>query len=119
MSEPTNHTDLARRGPQPLAIHPKQPAVTEQQPQRIVVHIVQHPAATTNPRPAHYTTEKSRGTPPQPLPSVPLPNLLTLTLSVVVALLLVVSASMFSIALTAYSNSVDRVDNNRSFLQVD
>lgn len=119
MSDPTDRYYLARLDPQSLDTTTTQD-ITHPQPQRIVVHIVQHPAEqTTAPPPSHYTTVKARGTPPPPLPNLPLPNLLTLTLSVVVALLLLVSASMFSIALTAYSNSVDRVDNNRSLLHVE
>lgn len=67
-------------------------------------------------RSAQYTTAKSRGIPDQPLPKLRLPsmNMLSVTLSAIVALFLLVSASLFSIALTSYSNSVDRTHRQRS-----
>ena len=48
-----------------------------------------------------------------------LPSALNLTLAAVIAISFLVAASMFSISLTAYSNSVDRVDRNRSFLHME
>jgi hypothetical protein len=37
----------------------------------------------------------------------------------VIALSFLVAASMFSISLTAYSNSIERIDRNRSFMPVE
>lgn len=70
-------------------------------------------------RPAQYQTVKSRELPTTPTPLPKLPSVLSLTLSAIIALCFLVTASMFSISLTAYSNSVDRVDRSRSFIQVD
>jgi uncharacterized protein YoxC len=39
-------------------------------------------------------------------------------MAAIVALSFLVAASMFSISLTAYSNSVDRVDRTRSYINV-
>jgi hypothetical protein len=77
-----------------------------------------YPEAMT-PRPSHYQTAQSRGlsSPPVSLPK--LPSALALTLATVIALSFLVAASMFSISLTAYSNSVERVDRTRSFIQVE
>jgi len=93
-------------------------AIIDGQPHQII--IVQPPPTSNkitqlpDERPAQYTTAKSRGIPDQPLPRLRLPvNMLSVTLSAVVALFLLVSASLFSIALTSYSNSVDRVDRQR------
>jgi hypothetical protein len=71
------------------------------------------------PRPAQYQTAKSRGlsSPPVSLPK--LPSVLALTLATVIALSFLVAASMFSISLTAYSNSVERIDRTRSFIRVE
>lgn len=70
-------------------------------------------------RPAQYETTKSRGISPEPVKLPKLPGVLPLTLSVIIALSFLVAASMFSIGLTAYSNSVDRVDRSRSFINVE
>lgn len=70
-------------------------------------------------RPAQYLTSKRRGQPPQPVPLPKLPAILPLTLSAIIALCFLVAASMFSIALTSYSNSVDRVNQNRTFMRID
>lgn len=70
-------------------------------------------------RPAQYQTAKSRGLPPQRINLPKLPAVLPLTLAAITALSFLVAASMFSISLTAYSNSVDRLDRTRSFIQVD
>ncbi|MGB3298394.1 MAG: hypothetical protein WBA76_09000 [Phormidesmis sp.] len=70
-------------------------------------------------RPAQYQTAKSRGIPPQQLKLPNLPAALPLTLAAVIAISFLVAASMFSISLTAYSNSVGRVDRTRSFIQVE
>jgi hypothetical protein len=79
---------------------------------QIIQHHIDH-------RPTHYQTAKSRGisSPPVNLPKPP--SILALTLATVIALSFLVAASMFSISLTAYSNSVDRVDETRSFIRVE
>ena len=83
-------------------------------PHRITI-VVPPPQVTQLEDPsAQYTTAKSRGIPDQPLPQLRLPNPLSLTLSVIAALCLLVAASMFSIGLTSYSNSVERVDRQRN-----
>jgi hypothetical protein len=73
----------------------------------------------TAPSPTHYQTAKSRGLPPQPVNWPQIPSILTLTLSTVIALSFLVAASMFSISLTAYSNSIERIDRSRSFMPVE
>lgn len=83
--------------------------------QRYQVQIIQQPDS----RPTHYQTAKSRGLPPQPVRLPKLPAVLPLTLSAIIAVCFLVGASMFSISLTAYSNSVDRVDRDRSFMRVE
>jgi hypothetical protein len=70
-------------------------------------------------RPAHYQTAKSRRHAPQPVSLPKLPSALALTLATVIALSFLVAASMFSISLTSYSNSVERVDRTRSFIRVE
>ncbi len=82
--------------------------------QRCQVQIIQRDTA-----PAQYQTSKSQGQLPAPMSLPKLPSILPLTLSAIIALSFLVAASMFSISLTAYSNSVDRVDRTRSFIQVD
>ena len=127
----TQPSDLARRQPAaltqtpsesliPRPVQPRQ-SLTPTEPRPIVVQIVQQPGAQSlSPadRPSHYITQKSQGKAPQPLPNIQLPNVLALTMSLVIALLLVVGASMFSIALNSYANSVDRVDRARPLIQV-
>jgi len=61
-------------------------------------------------RPAQYQTLKSEGTPPQSINPIKVPSMMTAALAAIVSLSFLVAASMFSISLTAYSNSVDRVD---------
>jgi hypothetical protein len=70
-------------------------------------------------RPAHYETAKSRGRAPQPVSRPQLPSILAISLATVIALSFLVAASMFSISLTSYSNSVERVDRTRSFIRVE
>lgn len=82
--------------------------------QRYQLQITQQPDS----RPAHYQTAKSRGVPPPPV-RLPMPAVLPLTLAAIIAISFVVAASMFSISLTAYSNSVDRVDRDRSYMRID
>ncbi len=77
--------------------------------------ITQHP----DPRPAQYQTLKDQGIPPQSINLPKLPTSLKLTLSAVIALCFLVAASMFSIGLTAYSNSVERTNQTRSFIRVE
>ena len=79
------------------------------------LQIIQH----DDPRPSHYQTAKSQGLPPQSLKLPKLPSALSLSLAAVVAISFLVAASMFSISLTAYSNSIDRIDQNRSFFEVE
>jgi hypothetical protein len=75
--------------------------------------IVQQP----DPRPAQYQTMRDRGHAPQAIKRPVVPNVLSMALAAIVALSFLVAASMFSISLTAYSNSVDRVDDNRSLVR--
>jgi len=66
-----------------------------------------------------YRTLKSQGIPPNQVIKLPqMPSVFTLAMTAIVAMSFLVAASMFSIGLTAYSNSVDRIDSNRSFLEV-
>lgn len=103
----TEETAITKTSPQPLAT----PARREQaQPLTIVQHDAPLP---------QYQTAKSRGLPAAPVTLPKLPNILSLTLSAIIALSFLVAASMFSIGLTAYSNSVDRVDRDRSYMRVD
>ncbi|MGB3655666.1 MAG: hypothetical protein WBA41_31265 [Rivularia sp. (in: cyanobacteria)] len=69
-------------------------------------------------RPAQYQTLQSQGIKQQPIKLPKLPSVLSLSLAAVVAISFLVAASMFSISLTAYSNAVDRTDQNRSFINV-
>ncbi len=82
--------------------------------QRYQVRIIQQ----ADNRPAQYETGKSRGLSPQPVRLPQLPGVLPMTLAAIIALSFLVAASMFSISLTAYSNSVDRVNTNRSFMRI-
>ena len=100
----TKETAITKATPQPLAT-----TARREQP----LTIVQHDA------PPQYQTAKSRGLPAAPASLPKLPNILSLTLSAIIALSFLVAASMFSISLTAYSNSVDRVDRDRSYMRVD
>ena len=77
--------------------------------------ITQHPSDN---RQAQYQTLKDQGIPPQQV-SLKLPTALSLTLATVIALCFLVAASMFSISLTSYSNSVDRTNQTRSFIRVE
>lgn len=70
-------------------------------------------------RAAQYHTAKSRGLPVAPVSLPKLPGILPLTLAAIIALSFLVAASMFSIGLTAYSNSVDRVDRDRTFMRIE
>jgi hypothetical protein len=63
--------------------------------------IVQQP----DPRPAQYQTMRDRGHAPQAIKRPVVPNVLSMALAAIVALSFLVAASMFSISLTAYSNS--------------
>ncbi len=115
-----NHA-ITQTGPQPLS-QPVKPGSVTIDGQRYQVHLVipqPQPITQQDRRPTHYQTAKSRGVPTPPVSLPKLPTTLTLTLSAVIALSFLVAASMFSIALTAYSNSVDRIDQSRSFLHVE
>jgi hypothetical protein len=109
--------------PEQLSQLPKQGIVTIAGKRYQVQLVIPPPQAITQqpeaPRPSHYQTAKSRGIQPQPLPIPKPPGILPLTLSAVIALSFLVAASMFSIGLTSYSNSVDRVDRTRSFIHVE
>lgn len=110
---------LVQLTPQQLAQVPEKGQVTIDG-KRYQIEIIQH-ETERRPAPAlsHYQTAKSQGTPPQPVNLPKLPTALSLTLSAVIALCFLVAASMFSIGLTAYSNSVERVDRTRSFIHVE
>lgn len=108
---------LAKRQPAPiqqapgqhLSVRPVQGTIAHrQQQQPSTIH--QHGIDT---RPAQYQTMQSQGRGSQGMPEIRLPSLLQMTTAFAVAMLMLVSASMFSIGLTAYSNSVDRVDAQR------
>lgn len=119
MPEP-NHA-ITQTGPQAIS-QPVKPGSVIIDGQRYPVHLVipqPQPISSPDHRPTHYQTAKSRGLPSPPVSLPQLPPALTLTLSAVIALSFLVAASMFSIALTSYSNSVDRVDQSRSFLRVE
>jgi hypothetical protein len=68
---------------------------------------------------AQYETAKSRGLSSPPVSRPQLPPILAISLATVIALSFLVAASMFSISLTSYSNSVERVDRTRSFIRVE
>lgn len=108
--------------PQQLSQLPKQGIVTIDG-QRYQVHLVipqPQPITQHRDRPqSHYQTAQSRGIPPQPINLPKLPAALSLTLSAVIALSFLVAASMFSIGLTSYSNSVERTNQTRSFIRVE
>ena len=113
---------IVRLTPQQLSQLPKQGTVIIDG-QRYQVHLVlPQPQAITqhdDRRPSHYQTAQSRGIPPQTINLPKLPTALSLTLATVIALCFLVAASMFSISLTAYSNSVDRTNQTRSFIRVE
>lgn len=94
---------LAKAAPQPLANRQALPPA-----------IIQQDIA-----PSHYQTAKSRGLPAQPVNLPKLPSILPLTLAAIIAISFLVAASMFSISLTAYSNSVDRIDRDRSYMRIE
>lgn len=120
-----NNNQLARRPqPQPLAALPKNGIVTIGN-QRYQVQLtpalkpVQLPIKQhRDERPATYQTMQSRGHQPQQLKLPTPPSPIALVSSAIIALTFLVAASMFSISLTAYSNSVDRVNTNRSIVEV-
>ena len=68
-------------------------------------------------RPAHYETiasqERRHGIRTQSVSLPKLPSMLSLTISALIAICFLVGASMLSISLTAYSNSVDRYDDRK------
>lgn len=68
-----------------------------------------------------YTTERSRGKADQQLPSLNFSfasGVIQLCLAIILMTPTLASVSMISIALNSYANSVDRVDRNRSFIEV-
>lgn len=115
-----NDQQLARRGGQPLArrdaaaIEPSAAPIVRAQAQPQPVHVQQ-----LDTRPTHYRTMKEQGYPDQVFNVPKLPSMLQIVVSLVIAILFVVGASMFSISLTAYSDSVDRRDESRRYLRVD
>lgn len=115
---------IVRLTPQQLSQIPKQGTVIIDG-QRYQVHLVlpqpitQHDDRRSTHLQSHYQTAQSRGIPPQTINLPKLPAALSLTLSAVIALSFLVAASMFSISLTAYSNSVERTHQTRSFIRVE
>jgi hypothetical protein len=110
---------LVRLTPQQLAQLPEKGQVTIDG-QRYQVQLIRAQKITQHDsRPAHYQTAKSRGLTPPPVSRPQLPSILAISLATVIALSFLVAASMFSISLTAYSNSVERVDRTRSFIRVE
>lgn len=77
------------------------------QAQPVVIHIHQVPTEPLQEelRTSTYQTGKSRGESPQNLPQLPRLSALSIWVSLITVVLFVVGASMFSIALTNYSNS--------------
>ena len=105
---------------QQLSQLPKQGTVTIDGKRYQVQLIAHQPITQHRDRPpSHYQTAQSRGIPPQTFHLPKLPTALSLTLSAVIALSFLVAASMFSISLTAYSNSVERTNQTRSFIRVE
>ena len=109
---------LVRLTPQQLAQIPEKGQVIIDG-KRYQVQITQQPDPPAARLPSHYQTAKSQGIPPQTINLPKLPTSLTLTLSAVIALCFLVAASMFSIGLTSYSNSVERTNQTRSFIRVE
>ena len=104
---------LAKQQPHSLSQLPRTGSITVdgRQYQVIVQHGEQQDDST-------YRTLKSQGIPNQVIKLPQIPSVFTLAMTAIVAMSFLVAASMFSIGLTAYSNSVDRIDSNRSFLEV-
>lgn len=109
---------LVRLTPQQLAQVPEKGHVIIDG-KRYQVQITQQPDPPAAPPLSHYQTAKSQGIPPQTINLPKLPTALSLTLATVIALSFLVAASMFSIGLTAYSNSVERTNQTRSFTRVE
>ena len=124
-----NHS-LAKRTPQSLARQAvkQQPHSLSQLPRtgsitvdgrQYQVIVQQDELAKHQQDDSTYRTLKSQGIPPNQVIKLPqMPSVFTLAMTAIVAMSFLVAASMFSIGLTAYSNSVDRIDSNRSFLEV-
>jgi hypothetical protein len=110
---------LVRLTPQQLAQLPEKGQVTIDGKRYLVQLIHTQPITQHDSRPTHYQTAKSRGITPPPVSRPQLPSILAISLATVIALSFLVAASMFSISLTAYSNSVERVDRTRSFMRVE
>ena len=113
---------IVRLTPQQLSQLPKQGTVIIDGQRYQVQLIVPPPQPITQHRDrpqSHYQTAQSRGIPPQTINLPKLPAALSLTLSAVIALSFLVAASMFSIGLTAYSNSVERTNQTRSLIRVE
>jgi hypothetical protein len=112
------HRAIARRQQAPIAI-PQTGYVTINGVQHLVnlSPVTPSPLAIRqdDPRPTHYQTAKERNVPQQ---TPALPKLAISPLSIVLAAIcsvsFLVAGSMFSIALTSYSNSVDRIDSQRT-----
>ena len=68
-------------------------------------------------QPTYYEVPQRNAS--QTTPRLQLPNPLHLTLALITATLFLVGASMFSISLTAYSNSVERTDRIRRLIHVE
>ncbi|MEL6455636.1 MAG: hypothetical protein AAFQ40_13080 [Cyanobacteria bacterium J06623_5] len=119
-----NKDPLARRTPSsPPASLPKTGYVTiagKRHLVRIEPHqpppfVIQQDSAPT----AQYQVPRDRQTPKQQSPRLQLPNPLQLALALITMTLFLVGASMFSISLTAYSNSVERTDRIRRLIHVE
>ena len=90
-----------------VRIEPYQQPVIQQQPD----------PKSIKRQPTYYEVPQRH--PQQTAPRLHFPNPLHLTLSLIIATLFLVGASMFSISLTAYSNSVERTDRIRSLIHVE
>jgi len=107
----------------PVVTLPAVPAVPKREPGNLsrppegYVLVRQEDVATSS----TYITAKSRGAYPAPveLPKFRMPSMLQMTMSLVLMVCFLAGASMFSIGLSSYSNSIDRVDERRSFNWID
>lgn len=111
-------TNAVRRTPGSI-VEQEGTAIINGQRVPIQLTIVNESQPTQEPRrPAStYVTQRSQGNPSQ-LPSMRLPGLLQAMLALITVTMFLVGASMFSIALTSYSNGIDRIDEKRSFMRV-
>lgn len=102
--------------PRELAVTRREPGNLSRTPKGYVLVRQEDVAASST-----YITAKSRGAypPPVELPKFRMPSMLQMTMSLILMVCFLAGASMFSIGLSSYSNSIDRVDERRSFNWID